>query len=241
MPIEDAIVSGMFNFGGGLLGMDQQEKNRDMQREFAQNGISWKVADANRAGIHPLYALGAPTMSPSVSSFSPMGEALSRTGQDVSRAMNATRSVEQRDDAYSKTVQDMSLTRMGLENDLLASKIQRLKVNSNPPLPTGDSGVQAENQVVGEGELKDKTELVTGGKNWDTSPEWSNAEEFENRYGDVGENLFGAMALVKDLIDQTSPFLPNGKGRRELYRKVSRYLPKWLDLNAMAEDEETRR
>lgn len=29
------------------------------QKEFAQNGIRWKVEDANRAGIHPLAALGA--------------------------------------------------------------------------------------------------------------------------------------------------------------------------------------
>lgn len=34
-------------------------KNANLQREFAQNSIQWRVNDAKRAGIHPLYALGA--------------------------------------------------------------------------------------------------------------------------------------------------------------------------------------
>lgn len=33
--------------------------NRDLQKEFAQNSIQWRVDDAKKAGIHPLYALGA--------------------------------------------------------------------------------------------------------------------------------------------------------------------------------------
>lgn len=53
------------------------------QREFAKHGISWRVADAKRAGIHPLAALGAQTMSfsPSVvgkdySGYENMGQSL---------------------------------------------------------------------------------------------------------------------------------------------------------------------
>lgn len=34
------------------------QKNYDAQKEFYQNSIQWRVQDANRAGIHPLYALG---------------------------------------------------------------------------------------------------------------------------------------------------------------------------------------
>lgn len=39
------------------------KKQLAYQREFAQNGIQWRVADAKAAGIHPLAALGAQTMS----------------------------------------------------------------------------------------------------------------------------------------------------------------------------------
>lgn len=35
----------------------QQDKNTELQREFAQNGIRWKVADAQAAGLSPLFAV----------------------------------------------------------------------------------------------------------------------------------------------------------------------------------------
>lgn len=62
-----------------------QERGEAMQRDFANNGIAWRVADARRAGIHPLYALGASTSSPSPiavgSNFQDMGQNLSRALQ----------------------------------------------------------------------------------------------------------------------------------------------------------------
>jgi hypothetical protein len=45
---------------------DANNANIAMQRQFAQEGIGWKVADAKKAGIHPLFALGASTHSPSI-------------------------------------------------------------------------------------------------------------------------------------------------------------------------------
>lgn len=39
------------------------KRNMAMQKEFAKSGIGWKVKDAQKAGIHPLYALGAQTLS----------------------------------------------------------------------------------------------------------------------------------------------------------------------------------
>lgn len=43
--------------------MNLARKNMALQKEFAKSGVGWKVADAEKAGIHPLYALGAQTMS----------------------------------------------------------------------------------------------------------------------------------------------------------------------------------
>lgn len=41
------------------LTRETNKMNYDMQKEFAQNGIAWKIQDAERSGIHPLAALGA--------------------------------------------------------------------------------------------------------------------------------------------------------------------------------------
>lgn len=46
---------------GGQYSKNEGQKNRDMQYDFAKNGVSWKVQDAINAGVHPLYALGAQT------------------------------------------------------------------------------------------------------------------------------------------------------------------------------------
>ena len=39
------------------------DQNTKLQKEFAQNSIQWRVADAKKAGIHPLYAIGASSSS----------------------------------------------------------------------------------------------------------------------------------------------------------------------------------
>ena len=60
-----SIVSAVGSIAGGILGANSAQNvagmNYKAQKEFAQNGIRWKVEDAKRAGIHPLYALGAST------------------------------------------------------------------------------------------------------------------------------------------------------------------------------------
>lgn len=87
----------------GVLGQDNQRKavheQMDAQREFAQMGVRWKVADAKAAGIHPLYALGANTQSFSPISVggSPMASALGDMGQDIGRAVAANQSKQERD------------------------------------------------------------------------------------------------------------------------------------------------
>lgn len=90
------IVGSVIGAGGSLLGgalSDSRnqayanamwQKNYDAQKEFAQNSIQWRVQDAKKAGIHPLYAMGqTPGYTPSDSSYS------SAYGEGVSRAMNS--------------------------------------------------------------------------------------------------------------------------------------------------------
>ena len=82
---------------------DMAQQNIALQREFAQHGIQWKVEDAKRAGIHPIYALGSAgaSFSPVSANFtSPPSVAadMAAVGQDVGRAVNATRTKEQRVD-----------------------------------------------------------------------------------------------------------------------------------------------
>jgi len=128
---------------GGILGNRSDEKiaakNTAMQKQFAQEGIRWKVADAKAAGIHPLAALGAQTVSysPQVGGSNSLAQGLAAAGQDIGRAIDAKRTAGERIDAYTKTVQDLSLRRMGLENELLASQIAKTRQGGGvPPMPS---------------------------------------------------------------------------------------------------------
>lgn len=53
----------------GSKNRDQQSKQfsqaQNFDREMAQNSIQYRVEDAKKAGLHPLYAIGANTYSPS--------------------------------------------------------------------------------------------------------------------------------------------------------------------------------
>lgn len=171
------------------------EKNIALQQEFAKKGIRWRVNDARKAGIHPLYALGAQTTSFSPVSVgthadSSFGSAVASMGQDVSRAINATRTAPERLDAYAKTVQDLSLQKMGLENELLASQVAKLKASINPPMPT----------LIPEGDPAKRPPLMFGGRPLPIDPGTSNASDFEERYGEFGGNVGGVAVGWRDML-----------------------------------------
>lgn len=119
---------------GGIIdafsGNAAAEKNAAAQKEFAQHGVSWKVEDAKRAGVHPLYALGAQTHS-----FAPsyVGTDFQSAGQDVSRAITATQ-----DQAGRTAVGALALERAHLENDLLRAQILKTRASAavGPAMPS---------------------------------------------------------------------------------------------------------
>lgn len=138
-----ALISAGSSLLGGLLGKDSAEdaakRNAALQREFAQNSLQWKAEDARKAGIHPVYAMGAPTYTPSsvFSGDNSFGAGIASAGQDVGRAIDATRTAPQRLDAVSRTAQALELERGGLQNDLLRAQIAEIQArNMSPPFPS---------------------------------------------------------------------------------------------------------
>lgn len=117
-------------FGGGSSGPKQPsfQDQVDVQKQFAKHGIRWRVEDAIAAGVHPLYALGANTTS-----FSPVsvggssgrssGERFAQFGQDITRAIDTTRTGPER---LQARLGALAVQRGELENILLASQIARL-------------------------------------------------------------------------------------------------------------------
>lgn len=150
--VAPAVVGGGLGYLGAGLNADASKeaaaKNAAMQREFAQWGVRWKVADAQAAGIHPLYAMGANThsFSPSYVGDSSMGGWLADTGQNISRAIAAGSTASER------KLSDLQLEHARLQNDYLRERIlseqrQRSQVGPAFPSPSSDPYLSGQGDV----------------------------------------------------------------------------------------------
>lgn len=153
------LISAASSLAGGLLGQNAQKEsvaaqermaasNIALQKEFAQSGIQWKVEDAKKAGIHPLYALGANTTSFSpvsvgYPSSSPLGSGIAAAGQDLSRAMSAT------SNSSTRIISGLTVERGMLENELLRTQIAKARQQIGPPVPTAQGNPWA---IPGQGD-----------------------------------------------------------------------------------------
>lgn len=204
-----ALISAGSNLISGLLGSAATKdanaaraadaaSERARQQAFAESGIQMRVADAKKAGIHPLYALGANVSMPSPVSVgveTDMGpaKAMANMGQDISRAVNATRSQPERDQAFVDTANDLTLKNAALRNELLSAQIAKLRSSSNPPMPTSvDTTLKAKDP-------EDTTSLMVS-QPIVADRRVSDAQEFENRYGEVGENVAGPYVAWRDYV-----------------------------------------
>ena len=112
-------------------------KNRKMQKQFAQQGIRWKVEDAKQAGIHPLAALGASTTSysPQKVGIKSKGDyGISRAGQNIGRAMSAQKTFTEKaqDLANLKLIQAETVGK-NLANMVTAKQIKETQQETSMP------------------------------------------------------------------------------------------------------------
>lgn len=210
------LIGGLISAGAGLLGgMMNNNAQKDvntaniaatekanaeniaMQKEFAQHGLRWKTEDAKRAGIHPLYAVGAPSVSFAPSSVGStsmhdpsMGNAISQGGADIGRAIATTQTVGERQ--YDNQIRALQLERGSLENELLRSQIRRQVVETGPAFPTsGDPSVIMPSTV---------TAPRIAGHTISVDPGMSDAQDFEDRYGELVSLPAGVGIAVSDLV-----------------------------------------
>lgn len=207
-----SLLGGIASGVAGLMGADKQA---DLQKQFAKNAIQWKVNDAKKAGVHPLYALGANTVSYSPVSTGDFGF-LADMGQNIDRARMASSDNSARVGAGA--LNRLTLERAGLENDLLRAEIAKTRAQVPPPMPS----VSSVPGLIPE-EMK-PPQKVTGlnvGTGIRANPYFSDAETIENRYGD-NELLSMATTVINGLADAYWNF-PSAKASAA-YRT---YLPRY--------------
>lgn len=142
---------------GGVLGSNKAEKAQQReyaaQKEFAQSGIQWKVADAKAAGIHPLYALGANTVSYSPQSVGDggLGSAISGAGQNIGRAIDATRSGSAKTEALASTLATVQIEGAALDNDIKRAQLNSALATNRPMQTPNMPGVDDRYMLPGQG------------------------------------------------------------------------------------------
>lgn len=196
------------SIAGGLMGSNATQKanaaNIKYQKEFAQKGIQWRVADAKAAGVHPLYALGAQTHSfaPNLIADTSMADAVSNAGQDISRAVAGMSSTSE----FQEAAQQLALTRGALENELLASQIRLVNQPGSPPRPNTNPFIDGEADSIITGPHGEKLAIVSrpGAAPFVVrNPEI--AQTMQGHYGEGIGDIAGAEAYV---IDQaTQPYV----------------------------------
>lgn len=253
-----ALISAGASLLGGLLNKNSADKANEtaqanalrqeaLQREFAQNGIKWKVEDAKQAGIHPIYALGANTVSYSPTTAgstadTSLGSAIASSGQDISRAMQATRNSEERQTAFDKSVQALSLQKMGLENELLSSQIAKMRGQIGPPMPALTDKSPTAGLTFPEDKPEKRPVLGANGMKWETQPGTANADDYEKRYGEISDFLMGPAILWNDMVYNSQKVSKPWWGGETLYEKLMRNMPRVKSgASARGRDEAFRR
>lgn len=179
----------LLGFLGGALdtlsNRSTAKENIKLQKQFAQEGVQWKVADAKKAGVHPLYALGAQTTS-----FQPVsvgGSDFASMGANLDSAINNSASPTVRRNNMQVKHDELVLRNMELKNDLLASQIATMtQPGIGPGVPTDAVGNSVTSTSPG------------GGVVIAADPRSSDAEIQQQRYGEPGEWVFGTHNLIQD-------------------------------------------
>lgn len=195
-----------------------QAQNIANQKEFAQQGIRWKVADAQAAGLHPLAALGAQTSSFSnvVGGDIPIAKTdFGGMGQDIGRAIDAGSTQGERQDrmgaAIARTAQVFSLEKMNLENELLKSHIAKTNATLPPALPgnwqTMTSGINrtTEGHAIKEKEIEQQPSDAPAYNRYKfmgipltSNRHFSDGSVLEDRLGD--SEVLSTMTAIANLV-----------------------------------------
>lgn len=145
-----SLAGGLFNSSSAAAQSRKQEAQFDAQMkrqdDYFHNAVAYRVADAKRAGVHPLAALGAQISTPpSVSvggvSDTGIGDGLSRAGQDIGRAVGSMKREDEKLSAYSDALRALTLEKTRAEIDLIRSNISR-NLPSVPAMPISTPGLK---------------------------------------------------------------------------------------------------
>ena len=189
-----ALIGGGASIMGGLMGQNSARQDRKMQKEFAQHGVRWRVADAEAAGIHPLAALGMPaTQATPVGVGGNPAEGLEYIANKLYDA--------QMQEAVTNSQESKARAKY---YNTLADDIK------NKPKVTGGNLVG--NEVIVPGMVQNKPQVLQTPLGTHTTGKAVPQERMEQEYGGVIGEGYGIIRAYDDFV------------RKPINRKVNKYL-----------------
>ena len=217
---EAAIMAGGALLGGALGARSQASANRANLR-FQRNYISYRVADAKRAGIHPLYALGGSTApGATIRSLGDFG--VSAAAERYGTAMGNARAERQalarnRElDDLQRRLTEANIQRTDMETARIAAEIGAIRSNNPATVPKPVPGVTGNTPAVildEDGNVVSRFDRAT------------KAQEYEDYEGDFSGLYYGTKNWIRrksrdfgDWLYENDPFQLRLKNRNR-YRK----------------------
>lgn len=173
----------------------ESSRNRAFQKEALQKGIQWRVADAQMAGIHPLFALGAQLQMPAPvqTDFGGYG----RAGEAFTRGID--RAAAQRHDAMAMGLIQAQINETNSRAALNAAELSRM--------------VKAAAGTGAARDVESRNLVIPPSAGFKTSPT-STAQTVQDEYGDVIEAIYGIGRLIYDMgLNIGGHYSPNREQR----------------------------
>lgn len=170
-----SIIGALGSLGGGLLGASSAKKQMAMQKEFAQNQLQWKAADAEKAGISKYFAMGAPTASYSPVNIGDYGvaDAAKQLGSGIDSQGGAGSTTTAKFAGISAEIQKAQLDGLRIDNDIKRAELaSKINIGTQP----GAGGIMDREVLSGPEGFKLKKESAPasqemGHKSFGVSPE----------------------------------------------------------------------
>jgi len=201
-------LGGLISAGASLFGSNSAAKRQEkLSKEFAQHGIQWRVEDAKAAGIHPLAALGASTHT--APGLPVGGDAVAAGLGKAADALLSERGALENDllRAQIEKTNSETSTERATSRTIIANARRRGQTASTAPPPPEHTG----RFIPGE----------PGPRVLTSDPRWSDAQKFEDRYGELSDFIFGPMILNDDATYRASG-MPRGANWDLLMHRLSR-------------------